>query len=100
MPEQKIDINLSEEVAQGIYSNLAIISHSNTEFVVDFVSLLPGVQKGQVRSRVIMTPQNAKRLLHALADNISKYEQQNGVINENPQMGGELPPIINGGGFA
>ncbi len=98
MPEQKIDINLPEEIAQGVYSNLAIISHSNTEFIVDFVALLPGVQKGSVRSRVIMTPQNAKRLLNALADNISKYEEQNGVIVENQQ--GAIPPMMNGGGLA
>ncbi|MCQ2291929.1 MAG: DUF3467 domain-containing protein [Bacteroidales bacterium] len=100
MPEQKIDINLNEEVAQGIYSNLAIISHSNTEFVLDFVSILPGMQKGNVRSRIIMTPQNAKRLLQALADNVTKFEQQSGVIEDNQQRGGEIPPIINGGGFA
>ncbi|MBR0304310.1 MAG: DUF3467 domain-containing protein [Bacteroidales bacterium] len=98
MPDQKIDINLPEEVAQGIYSNLAIISHSNTEFIVDFVSLLPGVQKGTVRSRVIMTPQNTKRLLNALADNVSKYEEQNGVIVDNQQ--GAIPPMMNGGGLA
>lgn len=98
MPEQKIDINLPEEIAQGVYSNLAIISHSNTEFIVDFVALLPGVQKGSVRSRVIMTPQNAKRLLNALADNISKFEDQNGVIVENQQ--GAIPPMMNGGGLA
>ena len=98
MPEQKIDINLTEEVAQGVYSNLAIISHSNSEFIVDFVALLPGVQKGSVRSRVIMTPQNAKRLLNALADNISKFEDQNGVIVDNQQGG--IPPMMNGGGLA
>lgn len=98
MAEQKIDINLSEEVAQGIYSNLAIISHSNSEFIVDFVSMLPGMQKGNVRSRVIMTPQNAKRLLNALADNVAKFESQNGVIDDNPQ--GAIPPMMGGGGLA
>lgn len=98
MPEQKIDINLSEEVAQGVYSNLAIISHSNSEVILDFVSLLPGVQKGNVRSRVVMTPMNAKRLLNALADNLSKYEEQNGVIVDNQQN--SIPPIMNGGGLA
>ena len=98
MPDQKIDINLPEEVAQGIYSNLAIISHSNTEFIVDFVSMLPGVQKGTVRSRVIMTPQNTKRLLNALADNVAKYEEQNGVIVDNPQ--GAIPPMMNVGCLA
>lgn len=98
MPEQKIDINLSDEVAQGVYSNLAIISHSNSEVILDFVSLLPGVQKGNVRSRVVMTPMNAKRLLNALADNLSKYEEQNGVIVDNQQN--SIPPIMNGGGLA
>lgn len=98
MAEQKIDINLSEEVADGLYSNLAIISHSSTEFIVDFASILPGMKKGKVVSRVIMTPQNAKRLLNALAENVSKYEQQNGTITEN--QNNNLPPIMNGGGFA
>lgn len=98
MQEQKIDINLPEEVAQGIYSNIAIISHSNSEFIVDFVSMLPGVKKGTVRSRIIMTPQNAKRLLAALSDNVAKFEDQNGVIIDNQQGG--LPPIMNGGGLA
>lgn len=98
MPEQKIDINLTEEVAQGIYSNLAIISHSNSEFVLDFVSLLPGAPKGNVRSRVVMTPINAKRLLSALMDNLSKFEEQNGVIVDNQQGG--IPPMMNGGGMA
>lgn len=98
MQEQKIDINIPEEVAQGVYSNLAIISHSNTEFIVDFVAMLPGMKKGNVRSRVIMTPQNAKRLLAALSDNVAKFEEQNGVIIDNQQGG--LPPMMNGGGLA
>ncbi len=98
MPEQKIDINLPEEISQGVYSNLAIISHSNSEFILDFVSMLPGVQKGNVRSRVIMTPQNAKRLLAALSDNVSKFEEQNGVIMDSQQN--QFPPIMGGGGMA
>lgn len=98
MQEQKIDINIPEEVAQGVYSNLAIISHSNSEFIVDFVAMLPGMKKGNVRSRVIMTPQNAKRLLAALSDNVAKFEDQNGVIIDNQQGG--LPPMMNGGGLA
>ena len=97
MPEQKIDINLPAEVSQGVYSNLAIISHSNSEFIVDFVSMMPGVQKGQVRSRIIMTPQNTKRLLNALADNVAKFESQNGMIEDNQQT---LPPMMGGGGMA
>ena len=98
MPEQKIDIAIPDEVVQGVYTNLAVISHSNSEFIIDFIAVLPGMQKGSVRSRVIMTPQNAKRLLHALADNVSKYEEQNGVITDD--QGGNLPPIISGGGMA
>lgn len=98
MQEQKIDINLPDDVAQGIYSNIAIISHSTSEFIVDFVSMLPGVKKGSVRSRIIMTPQNAKRLLVALSENVAKFEEQNGVIVDNQQGG--LPPIMNGSGLA
>ena len=95
MAEQKIDINLSEEVAQGTYSNLAIITHSNNEFIVDFAAMLPGLPKGTVKSRIIMTPQNAKRLLHALADNLAMFEEKNGVIKEGsmdtiPMMGGGM----------
>lgn len=95
MAEQKIDINLSEEVATGVYSNLAIITHSNAEFILDFAAMMPGLPKGQVRSRIIMTPQNAKRLLHALADNVAKYEEKNGAIKENNV---EPIPIIGGNG--
>ncbi|PKP21423.1 MAG: DUF3467 domain-containing protein [Bacteroidetes bacterium HGW-Bacteroidetes-19] len=98
MQEEKIDIHLSEEIAQGVYSNLAIITHSHAEFVVDFVSLMPGIPKGTVRSRIILTPQNAKRLLHALNENIQKFEQKNGQIQDNaPQM---IPVLGNTGGKA
>ena len=76
-----INIELSEEIAEGIYSNLAIISHSNSEFVIDFIRLMPGVPKAKVKSRVIVTPEHAKRLLAALKDNIDKYEAAFGKIN-------------------
>lgn len=79
-----IDIELDNEVAQGHYSNLAIISHSTSEFVIDFAAVLPGVQKARVRSRVILTPEHAKRLLLSLQDNISRYETNVGKI-EIPQ---------------
>ena len=69
-------------MSAGIYSNLAIITHSPTEFVFDFVSLMPGAPKAKVKSRVVMTPQHAKRLYKALADNIAKYEQQFGTIQD------------------
>lgn len=86
--EQKIDIALSDEVAEGIYSNLAIITHSNSEFIVDFVSLMPGVPKGKVKSRIILTPQHAKRLLFALEDNIKRFESFHGKINDFDPMKG------------
>lgn len=102
MAEQKqhpIELNLSREVAEGIYSNLAIISHSTSEFIVDSARMMPGVPKPEVMSRIIMTPESAKRLLFALQDNIRKYEQMNGEIrlrNEAPV----LPFDLNGGGQA
>ena len=77
---QQLQIELTPEVAGGTYANLAIIAHSKTEFVCDFVAALPGPQKAQVKSRIILAPDHAKRLLHALADNINKYEQQFGKI--------------------
>lgn len=80
--DNQINIELTEDVASGIYSNLAIITHSPGEFVSDFIQLMPGVPKGKVKSRIIMTPQNAKRFMKALAENIQKYEQTFGVIQE------------------
>ncbi len=80
--EGQLNIELSEEIAEGIYSNLAIITHSQSEFVIDFIKVMPGVPKARVKSRIVLTPQHAKRLLHALSDNIQKFEQQNGKIKE------------------
>ncbi len=88
----QINIELSEEVAEGIYSNLAIISHSHSEFIVDFVRLVPNVPKAKVKSRIILTPQHAKRLMKALNDNIQRYEAQFGVI-EDPEAG--MMPSMN-----
>jgi hypothetical protein len=79
---KQINIELSDEVAEGIYSNLAIITHSHSEFVVDFVKMMPGVPKAKVKSRIILTPQHAKRLLKALKDNVSKFESMHGTIKE------------------
>ena len=90
----QINIELPEEIAEGIYSNLAIINHSPAEFVVDFVKLMPGVPKAKVKSRIVLTPQHAKRLLRALNDNIQKYEQQFGEIKEDNR--GNIP--LNFGG--
>ncbi len=78
--EQQINVELSEEMAEGVYSNLAMIAHSNSEFVLDFIRLLPGVPKAKVKARVIVTPEHAKRLLAALKDNISRYEDTYGPI--------------------
>ncbi|MEI6574848.1 MAG: DUF3467 domain-containing protein [Bacteroidota bacterium] len=82
MNENQINIELSEETAEGIYSNLAIITHSQSEFIVDFVKMMPGVPKAKVKSRIILTPQHAKRLLKALQENISKFEGMHGNIKE------------------
>lgn len=75
-----MELDLSAEIAEGVYSNFTIVSHSSSEFVVDSVCLLPGMPQGVVKSRVVMTPENAKRLLFALRDNVMSYEQENGEI--------------------
>jgi hypothetical protein len=81
MEENKqLQLELKPEVAKGSYSNLAIISHSHSEFVIDFATMLPGLQKPEISNRILMTPEHAKRLLNALNDNIGKYENQFGRI--------------------
>ncbi len=80
--DKKINIELAPEVAEGVYSNLAIITHSNTEFVVDFIRLMPGVPKAKVKSRIVLTPQHAKRLMKALKENINKFESVHGPIKD------------------
>ena len=100
--QQQLDIELSAEVADGVYSNMAIISHSTSEFVLDFIRMVPGVPKAKVKSRVILTPEHAKRLLLSLQDNIRKYEAAFGDIRI-PQMqtpGKDFPFGFNGGGQA
>jgi hypothetical protein len=95
---QQLNIELNEDIAQGIYSNLAVITHSSSEFVVDFVRIMPGVPKANVKSRIILTPEHAKRLLFALQDNIKKYETVNGQIkNVKPGSDSMLPPMSFGG---
>ena len=84
----QINIELDEAIAEGTYSNLAIINHSVSEFVVDFVKIMPGVPKSKVKSRIILTPQHAKRLLKALADNVTRFENAHGEIKDYEQ-----PPI-------
>jgi hypothetical protein len=85
-PQNQINIELSEEVAEGIYSNLAMIAHSNSEFVIDFIRLMPGVPKAKVKSRIVITPEHAKRLLAALKDNIEKYETSFGPIKRTDDL--------------
>ncbi len=88
--QKQLNIELPEEVAEGIYANLAIISHSHSEFVVDFIRLMPSVPKAKVKSRIILTPMHAKRLMKALAENVKKFESQFGSIDEP-----EIPPFPN-----
>lgn len=93
--DQQINIELSEDIAEGVYANLAMIAHSNSEFVIDFIRLMPGVPKAKVKSRVILTPEHARRLLTALEDNISKYEDSFGDIRESNES---VPFPMNFGG--
>lgn len=79
----KLNIELPDEVAEGIYANLAIIQHSRSEFVVDFIKMLPGIPKAKVKSRIILTPQHAKKLLRALQENVKKFESMHGSIKES-----------------
>ncbi len=83
----QLNIELSEEIADGIYSNLEIITHSNSEFVLDFVKVMPGVPKAKVKARILLTPQHAKRLLAAIQDNVTKYESVHGTIKQTEGIG-------------
>ena len=84
-PGNQINIELSEETAEGTYANLAMIAHSNSEFVIDFIRLMPGVPKAKVKSRIVITPEHARRLLNALEDNILKYEETFGPIKKTDE---------------
>jgi hypothetical protein len=90
----QLNIEISEEVAEGTYANLAIITHSHAEFVIDFVNVMPGTPKSKVKSRIIFTPMHAKRFLKALEDNVNRYEAANGTIQDLEQV--EIP--LNFGG--
>jgi hypothetical protein len=93
--KQQINIELTDEVADGIYANLAVINHSASEFIVDFINIMPGVPKAKVKSRIILTPQHAKRLVRALNDNIKRFESVHGLIKDYEQ---QAPPINFGPG--
>ncbi|RIJ36764.1 DUF3467 domain-containing protein [Pontibacter oryzae] len=83
--QNQINIELSEEIAEGEYANLAMIAHSSSEFVIDFIKLMPGLPKAKVKSRIVITPEHAKRLLAALADNVKKYEASFGEIKHTQE---------------
>ena len=91
--QQQLNIELSEEIAQGTYSNLAIITHSPSEFVVDFVRVMPGIPKANVKSRIILTPEHAKRLMMALQENILKFESLHGPIHLQGGGQGNVMPM-------
>lgn len=95
MEKQELKIEVPQDVASGTYSNLAIISHSRSEFIIDFASMMPGSNKPTVRSRIVMTPEHAKRLFIALQDNVNKYESKFGQI----AMGGKPEATFDMGNF-
>ncbi len=85
-PEQQLNIELTEEMADGEYANLAIITHSFAEFVIDFVNVMPNVPKAKVKSRIVMTPHHAKRLMRAMVDNVKRFEAQYGNIKDQESV--------------
>ncbi len=93
--QKQLNVELPPDIAEGIYSNLAFIAHSDAEFIVDFINMLPGVKKGKVKARILLTPQHAKRLQMALLENIEKFERQHGEIKIK-QNTTPLPMNFNG----
>src|ERR1700712_1619319 len=88
-PQNQINIEITEQVAEGSYANLAIITHSHAEFVIDFVNVMPGTPKSKVKSRIIFTPQHAKRFMKALTENVSRFEAASGKIQDLEEV--QLP---------
>ena len=95
-PDNQIKIELMEEIAEGIYSNLAVITHSHSEFIVDFIRLMPGMPKAKVKSRIILTPQHAKRFMKTMKENLSKYEAVHGKIQDTEVPPGAIPITFGG----
>jgi hypothetical protein len=93
-PQSQINIEITEEVAEGTYANLAIITHSHAEFVIDFVNVMPGTPKSKVKSRIIFTPQHAKRFMKALTENVQRYEAANGTIKDLEEI--QIPLTFGG----
>jgi len=98
--QKQISLDLKPEIALGNYSNLAIISHSHSEFIIDFAEILPGLAKPEIVSRILMNPEHAKRLLNALGENVSKYEAQFGPINlgASPKATFNIADMMGGNG--
>jgi hypothetical protein len=108
--DEQLNLEMDEDTAEGTYANLVMIAHSPEEFILDFIRMVPGVQKARVKSRIIVTPQHAVRLMNALAENVERYEQAHGPIREpgedggggfqggSGEGGGGLPPMGFGGG--
>lgn len=92
--QNQLNIEITEEIAEGQYANLAIITHSHAEFVIDFVNVMPGTPKSKVKSRIIMTPQHAKRFMKAIAENITRFEAAHGEIQDLEQV--EIPMTFGG----
>ena len=92
--QNQLNIEISEEVAEGVYANLAIITHSHAEFVLDFVNVMPGTPKSKVKARIILTPQHAKRFMKAITDNIKRFEAANGTIQDIEEI--QLPMNFGG----
>lgn len=93
-PQHQLNIELPEDIAEGEFANLAMITHTPEEFVMDFIRIMPNVPKGKVKARVILTPQHAKRLMRAFVENVQRYEAQHGTINESNNGGpGGIPPM-------
>lgn len=90
----QLNIEISEEVAEGVYANLAIITHSHAEFVIDFVNVMPGTPKSKVKSRIILTPQHAKRFMKALTENVTRFENLNGKIQDLEEV--QIPMSFGG----
>ena len=91
LQEQQLNIELTEEMADGTYANLVIVNSSMAEFVIDFINIVPNVQKAKVKSRIIMSPVHAKRLMRALVDNVKRYEATNGVIKDQDAVSMSYP---------
>ena len=99
MAEQKLNINIAPDKAQGVFANLALIAHTPTEFVLDFAQMMPGIQQANVVARIVVTPDQAKKILGALQNNLAQYEKKFGVIDPvgGPIPGSTIPMTFPGG---